>query len=149
MKKCRKIVPEGFKPMTSLFRCSENLQHHQETNPRLLRLDFFHWDVLNLPLRDNSVDVFITDLVWTFYRSMTLANFWVLGYKPKLVVPYTGPELNMLPWHEVNWIRLGTPENVKKRRLYWRRRGDITSLPKFSGSARGWWHHNSTLLGPG
>ena len=73
MKECRKIVPEGFKPMTSLFRCAENLQHHRETNPRLLGLDFFHWDVLNLPLRDNSVDVFITDLVWTFYRSMTPA----------------------------------------------------------------------------
>ena len=53
---------------------------------------------------------------------------------------------------KVNWIRLSTPGKVNKSGLHRRGLDDITTPPHFSGfsgSAWGWWHHNSATLDPG
>lgn len=75
-------------------RCFENLRNLNDNNSKSLPVDFFYWDVTSLPLKDNSVDVFVTDLPFG-KRSGSKADNKVLYPKimlsmARVVKPTTG-----------------------------------------------------------
>ncbi len=45
----------------------------EERGGKCLPVDVVQWDVTKIPLRDNSVDVFVTDLVWRFRGKILLS----------------------------------------------------------------------------